>query len=300
MVNYSPADLPVHFGPDLEKENDHIAWTQTSAKKPQQGDETGLDRIAARIPLLGLGLASSDQETATLKSSAALDWLQKSPSPGFLKPTGTCTPLLSPYLKELSSPSPGSSQASPLTISEPSSTREMVRPVRVVRKLASASPEHFKTPSADDVQEPKKSAQNKLLSRPKPCVRSVVRLRARRALTLQTVEKNMPFSGDQLSKRRSGCSKSVGDLNLSGARLQSVARANLSRSADWPASSAASIRKRADEESGYEVPRKSLRHEDQSRSWHSATACLAQLSLLDNERHVSFGKATLLGPGRLG
>lgn len=55
-----------------------------------------------------------------------------------------------------------------------------------------------------------------------------------------------------------------------------------------------------DEESGYEVPRKSLRHEDQSRSWHSATACLAQLSLLDNERHVSFGKATLLGPGRLG
>lgn len=54
----------------------------------------------------------------------------------------------------------------------------------------------------------------------------------------------MQFSGDQVSNRRSGCSKSVGDLNLSGARLQSAARANLSRSADWPSSSAASIRKR--------------------------------------------------------
>lgn len=52
-----------------------------------------------------------------------------------------------------------------------------------------------------------------------------------------------------------------------------------------------------DEESGYEVKRKSLRHEDHSQSWHSATACLAQLSLRDSERHVSFGKATLLGPG---
>ena len=52
-----------------------------------------------------------------------------------------------------------------------------------------------------------------------------------------------------------------------------------------------------DEESGYEVKRKSLRHEDQSQSCHSATDFLAQLSLRDKERHVSFGKATLLGPG---
>lgn len=52
-----------------------------------------------------------------------------------------------------------------------------------------------------------------------------------------------------------------------------------------------------DEESGYEVKRKSLRHENQSQNWQSATDCLARLSLRDKERHVSFGKATLLGPG---
>ena len=52
-----------------------------------------------------------------------------------------------------------------------------------------------------------------------------------------------------------------------------------------------------DEESGYEVKRKSLRHEDENQRWHSATDCLAQLSLRDKERHVSFSKATLLASG---
>lgn len=286
----------MHFGPDLEKENDgsdHLP--RKSAMKQQHGDETAVNYIAARLPLLGL--APGGQETSTLQQSAALDWLQKTPSPGLLKPTGTCTPVLSPYLKELSSPSPGSSQTSPLTISKLRSTTAMVRPV--VRRVASASPERYTTPLVDDVHEQQKAAHKAMLGRPKPCNRSVVRVRARRALTLQSGEKSMQFSGDQVSNRRSGCSKSVGDLNLSGARLQSAARANLSRSADWPSSSAASIRKRTDEESGYEVPRKSLRQEDQSCSWHSATACLAQLSLRDQEHRVSFGKATLLGPGRL-
>lgn len=61
---------------------------------------------------------------------------------------------------------------------------------------------------------------------------------------LQSEEKSKPSPGDQLSKRRSVCSKSAEDLNLSGACLQSAARANLSRSVDWPTSSAACIRKR--------------------------------------------------------
>ena len=61
---------------------------------------------------------------------------------------------------------------------------------------------------------------------------------------LQSENKSKPLSGDHMSDRRSVCSKSVGELNLSGACLQSAARANLSRSADWPASSAACIRKR--------------------------------------------------------
>lgn len=61
---------------------------------------------------------------------------------------------------------------------------------------------------------------------------------------LQSEEKSRPFSADQVSNRRSVCSKSAGDLNLSGACLQTAARANLSRSADWPTSSAACIRKR--------------------------------------------------------
>lgn len=59
---------------------------------------------------------------------------------------------------------------------------------------------------------------------------------------LQSEEKSKPIP---VSNRRSICSKSVGDVNLSGACLQSAARANLSRSADWPPSSAACIRKRS-------------------------------------------------------
>lgn len=68
--------------------------------------------------------------------------------------------------------------------------------------------------------------------------------RVRRALTLQTGSGSLACPDVQPASRRNVCSKSVGDLNLSGARLQSAARANLSRSADWPASSAACIRKR--------------------------------------------------------
>ncbi len=69
--------------------------------------------------------------------------------------------------------------------------------------------------------------------------------RVRRALTLQTGLQGSICPKAQAPKRRNGCSRSVGDLNLSGACLQSAARANLSRSADWPASSPACIRKRA-------------------------------------------------------
>lgn len=69
--------------------------------------------------------------------------------------------------------------------------------------------------------------------------------RVRRALTLQTGLQDSICPKAQAPKRRNGCSQSVGDLNLSAARLQSAARANLSRSADWPASSHACIRKRA-------------------------------------------------------
>ena len=65
-----------------------------------------------------------------------------------------------------------------------------------------------------------------------------------RALTLQTGPQGSVCPKAQAPKRRNGCSRSVGDLNLSAARLQSAARANLSRSADWPASSPACIRKR--------------------------------------------------------
>ncbi|KAL3162440.1 hypothetical protein ABBQ32_010108 [Trebouxia sp. C0010 RCD-2024] len=241
MFSTPPADLPMHFGPDLEKENadrDHLPVFRKSAMKQQHGDETAVDHIAARLPLLGL--APGGQETSTLKQSAALDWLQETASPGLLKPTGTCTPVLSPYLKELSSPSPGSSQTSPLTISKLRSTKALVRPV--VRRVASASPERYTTLLVEHEQQ--KAVHKAMSGRPKPCNRSVVRVRARRALTLQSGDESMPFSGDQVSNRRSSCSKSVGDLNLSGARLQSAARANLSRSADWPSSSAASIRKR--------------------------------------------------------
>lgn len=68
--------------------------------------------------------------------------------------------------------------------------------------------------------------------------------RVRRALTLQTGLQGSTCPEAQAPKRHNGCSRSVGDLNLSAARLQSAARANLSRSADWPASSPACIRKR--------------------------------------------------------
>lgn len=69
--------------------------------------------------------------------------------------------------------------------------------------------------------------------------------RVRRALALQTGLQSSICPKAQAPKRRNGCSRSVGDLNLSAACLQSAARANLSRSADWPASSPACIRKRA-------------------------------------------------------
>ena len=54
------------------------------------------------------------------------------------------------------------------------STKELIRPVR---KIASASPECFNTPSVGDVQDQVKSAQNVLPARPKPGARSVVRVR---------------------------------------------------------------------------------------------------------------------------
>ncbi len=68
--------------------------------------------------------------------------------------------------------------------------------------------------------------------------------RVRRALALQTGDEDSTCPKVLAPTRRGACSKSVGDLNLSGASLQSAACANLSRSADWPASSAACIRKR--------------------------------------------------------
>ena len=57
------------------------------------------------------------------------------------------------------------------------STKELIRPVRPLRKVASASPERYNSPSVGDAQYQVKSAQNVLPARPKPSARSVVRVR---------------------------------------------------------------------------------------------------------------------------
>lgn len=47
MFSTPPADLPMHFGPDLEKENadrDHLPVFRKSAMKQQHGDETGVTK----------------------------------------------------------------------------------------------------------------------------------------------------------------------------------------------------------------------------------------------------------------
>lgn len=291
MVAVTSAGVPMQFGADLEKENDHLPPSRKSGKKQQSANPAGAEPVVIRRPLLGI---ASEGQGGLAKPAAPLHKLQKTPSPDMLTPKGICKPMLSPYLKELSSPSPGSSQASPLRSIKKRGTQGQVRSARTVRAVAAASPERFDTPLVSDVQGKVKSAQPILPMCPKSGIRAVVRVRARRALTLQSGEKRRTLPEDLGPSRRNACSKSVGHLNLSAACLQSAARANLSRSADWPASSAACIRKRMEEGSGYEVPRKSLKHEDQKSSWCPAAVRLARMSLQDQD-HVSFGNATSPG-----
>jgi len=53
-----------------------------------------------------------------------------------------------------------------------------------------------------------------------------------------------------------------------------------------------------EEGTGYEVPRKSSKHEDKSQSWQSAVDHMAQMSLQDETRHVSFGNTTVMIGGQ--
>lgn len=281
---------------EKEKENDQFG-KQFATKFVKEHRKAGLrENVPARPPLLGL-FATSQEVTGSRfglqeRNSAYLeepDLLQQTPSPALLAPKGASTPVIQPYLKELSS-SPASVQLSPLPGTKPRSVQDASGPIR---ECASASPEGFAA-GMDDVQVNVMSARPAVPLHSKPGTRTLVKVRVRRALTLQTGLQGSICLKAQAPKRRNGCSRSVGDLNLSGACLQSAARANLSRSADWPASSAACIRKRAEEGTGYEFPRKSSKLEAHSQKWDLAADCLAQMSLQDKARHVCFGDSTVM------
>lgn len=284
---------------EKEKENDQFG-KQFATKFVKRHLKPGLrEDVAARPPLLGLFPTSQEMTGSRLELQARNspnlekpDLLQQTPSPALLAPKGASTPVIEPHLKELSS-SPASVQLSPLPITKPRSMQDASGPFRGLRECASASPEDS---AAGMAQVNVMSAQPAVSLRSKPGTRTLVKVRVRRALTLQTGLQSSICPKAQAPKRRSGCSRSVGDLNLSGACLQSAARANLSRSADWPASSPACIRKRAEEGTGYEVPRKSSKLEAQSQKWDFAADCLAQMSLQDKARHVCFGDTTVMAP----
>lgn len=272
-------------------------------KKPPSVDDTGLnDGPAARRPLHGLYSTSQDTAAVHSGSQAWTPFQSKGAAMGLmpvlksdlLTPAGACTPVIAPYLKELSS-SPASKQSSPVQNNRPRIVADAGGPLKAVRECASSDGTGT---DADIPQFKHKSAPAAVPVRPRPGTRTIVKVRVRRALTLQTGSGSLSCLEVQSASRRNVCSKSVGDLNLSGARLQSAARANLSRSADWPASSAACIRKRVGEGTGYEVPRKTSKYEEQSRDLQSAAACLEQMSLQDKKRHVTFGGTTVMSVGQ--
>ncbi|DBA69611.1 TPA: hypothetical protein ACH3X2_012680 [Trebouxia sp. C0005] len=284
---------------EKEKENDQFG-KQFAAKFVKKHLKTGLrEDIPARSPLLGL-FPTSQEVTGSrfglqARNSPFLekpDVLKQTSSPALLAPKGASTPIIEPYLKELSS-SPASAQLSPLLSTKPRSVQDASGPFSGLRESASASPQGSAA-GMHDVQVNIMSAQPAVPLRSTPGTRTLVKVRVRRALTLQTGLQGSICPKVQAPKRRNGCSRSVGDLNLSGACLQSAARANLSRSADWPASSPACIRKRAEEGTGYEVPRKTSKLEVQSQRWDFAADCLAQMSLQDKARHVRFGDTTAM------
>ncbi|DBB01137.1 hypothetical protein WJX77_007224 [Trebouxia sp. C0004] len=284
---------------EKEKENDQFG-KQFATKVVKKHPKTGLhEDVAARPPLLGLFPSSQEMAESRLGLQTRIspylekpDLLQHTPSPALLAPKGTSTPSVEPYLKELSS-SPASMQLSPLPSTKPRSVENASGPFMVLRECASASPEGFAA-GMGDTQVNVKSAQPAVPLRSTRGTRTLGKIRVRRALTLQTGLQGSICPKDQAPKKRNRCSRSVGDLNLSGACLQSAARANLSRSADWPASSPACIRKRAEEGTGYEVPRKSSKLEAQSQKWDFAADCLAQMSLQEKTRHVRFGNTTVM------
>ncbi|DBA96222.1 TPA: hypothetical protein ACH3X3_002418 [Trebouxia sp. C0006] len=234
---------------EKEKENDQFG-KQFATKFVKRHLKPGLrEDVAARPPLLGL-FPTSQMTGSKLglqaRNSPYLeknDLLQQTPSPALLAPKGASTPVIEPHLKELSS-SPASVQLSPLPITKPRSVQDASGAFRGLRECASASPEGSAA-GMDDAQVNIMSAQPAVPLRSKPGTRTLVKVRVRRALALQTGLQSSICPKAQAPKRRNGCSRSVGDLNLSAACLQSAARANLSRSADWPASSPACIRKRA-------------------------------------------------------